>query len=216
MTKAADEFRQAIHRIAESCSRSGSVLQGVVTEVDETEFTCTVKVDDAVDYFDVRLRGLVKGELQGFAFIPKMDSVVLCSLIGANELYVSMFTEIDKVVFTDNDLELLLDKEKIDIKKGDNIKVHVDKDSLSFTNDKVKVLQAGTELTLTAGATTVKASVAGVTIKRGASGLKKTLDDLLSAIQRLTVTTPMGPSSPPINIAEFIKIQTDLLNYLEG
>lgn len=216
MTKTADEFRQAVCRIVESINRSGSVLQGVVTEVDETEFTCTVKVDDAVDYFDVRLRGLVKGELQGFAFIPKMDSVVLCSLIGANELYVSMFTEIDKVIFTDNDLELILDTEKIDIKKGDNIKVHIDKDSLSVTNDKVKVLQEGTEFTLTAGTTTVKASVAGVTIKRGASGLKKTLDDLLSAIQRLTVTTPMGPSSPPINIAEFVKIQLDLINYLEG
>lgn len=58
------------------------VFQGTVTEVNEEEFTCTIKRDDLVDYFDVRLRGLVNPDLQGFAFIPRLDSTVLVCRIG--------------------------------------------------------------------------------------------------------------------------------------
>ena len=69
------------------------VFQGVVTEVNEDEFTCTVKRDDQVDYFDVRLRGLVNTDLQGFAFIPRLQSTVLVCRIGkSNELFVCQFT----------------------------------------------------------------------------------------------------------------------------
>lgn len=169
------------------------VFQGVVTEVNEDEFTCTVKRDDQVDYFGVRLRGLVNADLQGFAFIPRMQSTVLVCRIGkSNELFVCQFTEIDKVYFTDNDWEMVLDTEKLDAKKGENITVHVDADKLEVKNKQVTVLHEAGALTITAGNTTVKASTAGVTITRGGSGLKKTLDDMLTAIQALTVTTPHG------------------------
>jgi hypothetical protein len=55
----------------------------------------------------------------------------------------------------------------------------------------------------------------GFKLENGSSGLKKTLGDILTAIQALTVPTGTGPSGPPINIADFIKAQTDLTNYLE-
>ena len=214
MAQIDDEIKRLIRQAVES---DAVVFQGVVTEVDETEFTCTVRRDDQVDYFEVRLRGLIKGSLQGFAFIPLMQSVVLVAHIGySNELFVCQFTEIDKIIFTDNDLSFLLDTEKIDIKKGEKITVHVDADKLEVVNDKVKVLQEGTALTVTADKTTVKASTGGVTITRNGSGLKKTLDDMLTAIQALTVPTPHGPSGTPINSAKFAAIQKDLPNYLEG
>ncbi len=215
MSKEMEELRRKFHeRFGES---GDQVFLGTVTEVNEDEFTCTVKRDDQVDYFDVRLRGLVKAELQGFAFIPRLQSTVLVCRIGkSNELFVCQFTEIDKMIFTDNDLEVKVDTENIDIKKGEKITVHVDAERLEVTNDKVKALHEADALTVTADSTTVKASTGGVTVTRGGSGLKKTLDDMLTAIQALTVTTPHGPSSTPVNSAKFASIQADLSNYLEG
>lgn len=215
MSKEMEELRRKFQqRFGDS---GDQVFQGTVVEVNEEEFTCTVKRDDQVDYFDVRLRGLIKAELQGFAFIPRLQSTVLVCRIGkSNELFVCQFTEIDKMVFTDNDLEVIIDTENIDIKKGEKITVHVDAEKLEVTNDKVKALHEADKLTVTADSTTIKISTAGVTITRGGSGLKKTLDDMLTAIQALTVTTPHGPSSPPVNSAKFASIQADLPNYLEG
>lgn len=103
MSKEIDEIRRKFQSIFSG--DGDAVFPAVVTEVNEEEFTCTVKRDEQVDYFDVRLRGLVKAELQGFAFIPKLQSTVLVARIGrSNELFVCQFTEVDKVVFTDNDL----------------------------------------------------------------------------------------------------------------
>ena len=96
MSKEMEELRRTFQQ---RFGGSGdTVFQGVVTEVNEEEFTCTVQRDGQVDYFDVRLRGLVNAELQGFAFIPKLQSTVLVCRIGkSNELFVCMFTEIDKM-----------------------------------------------------------------------------------------------------------------------
>ena len=215
MSKEMEELRRKFQE--QFGERGDTVFQAVVTEVDEKEFTCTVRRDGQVDYFDVRLRGLVNADLQGFAFIPRLQSTVLVCRIGkSNELYVCQFTEIDKVIFTAGDLTLVVDTENIDIKKGEKITVHVDAEKLEVTDDKVKALQEADALTVTAGSTTVKASVGGVTITRGGSGLKKTLDDMLAAIQTHTHPCPPGATSVPTNAATFATIKADLPNYLEG
>lgn len=132
-----DDIKQAIRNLT---GMDAQVFPAKVTEIDEEEFTCTVRRDDAVDYFDVRLRALVKGELQGFAFIPKKDSIVLVAHIGhSNEIYICQYSEIDKVIFTNNDLEFVLDRENIDIQKGDDITMHLDKDILTVENKDSKV-----------------------------------------------------------------------------
>ena len=215
MSKEMEELRRKFHeRFGES---GDQVFLGTVTEVNEDEFTCTVKRDDQVDYFDVRLHGLVKAELQGFAFIPRLQSTVLVCRIGkSNELFVCQFTEIDKMIFTDNDLEVKVDTENIDIKKGKKITIHVDAGKLEVTNDKVKALHEADKLTVTADSTIVKASTAGVTITRGSSGLKRTLEQILDGICALTVPTAVGPSGVPINITTFQQIKADLPNYMEG
>lgn len=215
MSKEMDELRRKFQqRFGES---GDQVFQGIVTEVNEEEFTCTIQRDKQVNYFDVRLRGLIKAELQGFAFIPKLQSTVLVCRIGkSNELFVCQFTEIDKVVFTGSDLEVIIDTENIDIKKGEKMAVHVDVEKLEVTNDKVKVLHEAGKLTVTADSTTIKASTGGVTITRGGSGLKKTLEQLLDGICALTVPTAVGSSGVPINMATFQQIKADLPNYMEG
>ena len=193
-----------------------NVIQGVVTEVNEDEFTCTVRVDDAVDYFDVRLRGLVNGNLQGFAFIPKMQSVVLvCPIGGSNELFVCQYTEIDKVIFTDNTLTVTIDTEKLEITKDD----------VSITSDgSSTVIKAGDSvatvntdgLELKNGSSTMTVTSGGLTLKKGGAGLKKTLEGLVDAICQLTVPTGVGPSGMPINMAAFQQIKTEVSQYMEG
>lgn len=177
-----------------------TVFQAVVTKVDEKEFTCEVKRDGAVDYFDVRLRGVIDSGLQGIALIPKLQSTVLVCRIGSsNELFVCQFSEIDKVLFTARDTAFTFDGDTLTLSQGEKVTVTADADGL----------------TVRAGETALKASTAGLSLTRKNSGLKKTLDDLLKAIRNLTVTTGVGPSGPPVNIADFIKIQNDLVNYLE-
>ena len=215
MSKEIDEIRR---KFQSSFNGDGdAVFPAVVTEVNEDEFTCTVQRDEQVDYFDVRLRGLVKAELQGFAFIPKLESIVLVARIGkSNELFVCQFTEIDKVIFTDNDLELKIDLENIDIKKGEKITIHVDAEKLEVVNDKTKVTHEAEALTLLSDQATIKITTGGLTLKKGGSGLKKTLDKMLDGICQLTVPTALGPSGVPINLATFQQIKADLPNYLEG
>lgn len=198
MDKDIDEIRR---RLFAGNNAADTVFQAVVTKVDEKEFTCQVKRNGTVDYFDVRLRGVIDAGLQGVALIPKLQSTVLVCRIGSsNELFVCQFSEIEKVFFESGATEILLNPDTIEIAKG----------------EKVTVTIAADGITVKTGETTLKAATGGLTLTRGGSGLKKTLNNLLSAIQKLTVTTGVGPSGPPINIADFIKVQTDLANYLEG
>lgn len=198
MSKEMEETRQKFY---EKLGGKDQIFQAVVSSVDESEFTCEVKRDDAVDYFDVRLRGLVNEKLKGFAFIPAIGSTVLVCPIGkSNELFVCQFTEVDKLILTSGDIAMTFDPDKIELLKGDKLSVLIDNESITMKADQA----------------TIKATTGGLTFTKGGSGLKKTLNDLLKAIQKLTVTTGVGPSGPPINIADFIKVQQDLPNYLEG
>lgn len=54
------------------------------------------------------------------------------------------------------------------------------------------------------------------TLKNNVTDLRAELDALLVAIQALTVTTPVGPSGPPINIADFIQIQNNINQLLKS
>lgn len=160
-----------------------TILSGTVSAVNESDRTCTVKVEN-VEYEDVRLYGIVKGDLKGFCFIPKIGSQVLAGRIGgSNELFVAMFTEVDKVLLT----------------IGDKMQLTVDAENYCIQAEN----------------TIIRATPTGMTFVRGSSGLKKTLENLIDAITKLTVTTGVGPSGTPINAADFIKVKQDLSNYLE-
>ncbi|MFQ3578535.1 MAG: hypothetical protein SNJ71_00160 [Bacteroidales bacterium] len=54
-----------------------------------------------------------------------------------------------------------------------------------------------------------------VSISNDTVSLAGIMNDLLMALQKLTVATAVGPSSPPINSAEFTKIQTDIKKLLK-
>ena len=214
MSKEIDEIRRKFNGMMGDMVRN--VIQGVVTEVNEDEFTCTVRVDDAVDYFDVRLRGLVDGGLQGFAFIPKAQSVVLvCPIGGSNELFVCQYTEIDKLIFTDNNLKLTIDTEKLELER-DNVTITSDGSStvIKAGDATATVNTDGIELKI--GSSTITVTSGGLTLKKGGAGLKKTLESMLDAICQLTVPTGVGPSGVPINMASFQQIKAEVSQYMEG
>lgn len=56
----------------------------------------------------------------------------------------------------------------------------------------------------------------GFIMQRGDSGLRRTLEKLIDALCTLTVTTGVGPSGTPVNVADFKEIKDDLKNYLRS
>lgn len=54
-----------------------------------------------------------------------------------------------------------------------------------------------------------------ISVKNNSYSLKKAFDDILDAISKLTVTTGVGPSGTPINIAEFTAVRQKLNNFLK-
>lgn len=112
-----------------------TVFMAVVTETDESDFSCTVQVNDMVFYYDVRLRGVVNPDLKGAAFIPKIGSKVLvCRIGGSNELFVAMFTEIDKIIFTNEKMAFTLDQEQV-LFEHENVSLAIESGKMSLDVD---------------------------------------------------------------------------------
>lgn len=100
------------------------VFPAVVKDVDESLRICTVRVNDEVDFEDVRLYAVVDDSLKGFCLIPAVDSLVLVGRIAnSNELFVASFSVVDKVVGT----------------IGDKVEVSMDEESLHYKNDKTEM-----------------------------------------------------------------------------
>lgn len=94
------------------------VFPAQVKKVAEEERTCTVRVNDNVDFFDVKLYAVTDKSLKGFCLIPAIDSTVLVARIAnGNDLYVCSFSEVDKVLGT----------------IGDKVEFCLEEDSCSFT-----------------------------------------------------------------------------------
>ena len=187
-----------------------------VKEVQSKERTCTVEFEE-LNYEDVLLYSVVNSEKKGFVFLPKVGSKVMVTRIaGSNNLFVSMFSEVDKAILTiDEKMSVeVTDKEaKVNIGEtaicvADKVaKVNIKDMAVEVTDKVAKVNIKKTAINVTKG---------GFTIINGGSGLLKTLNDLCDAIVKITVSTAVGPSSPPINIADFVKIKGELKKYLEG
>lgn len=112
MTQRAEEIRR---KLKEMAGGDEQVFLATVKEVNEDEFTCTVETSTDIQYIDVRLRAVIDPEKKGFCFIPKLESLVLVGRIGnSNELFVALFSEIDKIIFNYlEDAEITFDAEKI-------------------------------------------------------------------------------------------------------
>lgn len=131
-SKQMDTIRQMFNnRLAGAAENS---LYATIKEVDEAKRTCKAEIGNIV-YEDILLYSVENADLKGFVFIPAIDSIVLVSKVGTDRMFVASFSEIDKVIFTLNDLELMIDADNIDLKKGEKVTVHVDAKTMKFQND---------------------------------------------------------------------------------
>lgn len=113
------------------------VFPAQVKEVAEEERTCTVRVNDNVDFFDVRLYAVTDKSLKGFCLIPAIDSTVLVARIAnANDLYVCSFSEVDKVLGTIGKHTNLLVEDEHLLLKTENVTVDVSGDKVEVNADK--------------------------------------------------------------------------------
>ena len=177
-----------------------TVFYGEVSEVNEGSQTCTVVMED-IPYENVLLYAVENTELKGQVLIPRIGSTVLVERIANDRYFVVMFSEIDKVLLT----------------IGEKTKAEISEENISIqTGDKTTVTVDAQNCLLQVGESMVKATEKGLTFVKGGAGLKKTLEELIDAITKLTVTTGVGPSGVPVNVADFIKIKQGLNDFLEG
>ena len=177
-----------------------TVFYGEVSAVNEGSRTCTVVMED-IPYENVLLYAVENTELKGQVLIPRIGSTVLVERIANDRYFVVMFSEIDKVLLT----------------IGEKTKAEISEENISIqTGDKTTVTVDAQNCLLQVGESMVKATEKGLTFVKGGAGLKKTLEELIDAITKLTVTTGVGPSGVPVNVADFIKIKQGLNDFLEG
>lgn len=94
---------------------ANSSFLATVAAVDESARTCTVTIDDQ-PYTDVRLYAVENADLKGVCMIPAVGSAVLVSRIGgSNELFVAMFSAIDRVVITTEKVRAVISTDKVEV-----------------------------------------------------------------------------------------------------
>ncbi|MTI33155.1 hypothetical protein [Xanthovirga aplysinae] len=111
-------IKEAIQRMAQAEDHR-SVL-GKVMEVDEEKACCDVELivssgeaeEEKDILFNVRLNG-ISNMTQGMTFIPKLESLVIVSLISDTDSFVSIFSDIEKVKLYTNEYRLNTDDNEI-------------------------------------------------------------------------------------------------------
>lgn len=76
-----------------------------VTSVNETQGSCTVKTDEGVELFDVRLKSVITDVNEGIVIIPKVGSFVLVGLIQNIDVmtFVCSYSEVSSIKFKCSD-----------------------------------------------------------------------------------------------------------------
>lgn len=120
-------------------------IYATVGSVDPDARTVTATDDNDMTYDDVRLYAVERPELKGSVVLPKVGSRVLLSRIGtSNELYVSMFSEVDRMLLT------IGDKQSVEVTEG-LLEAKTDKSNLRITPEGFTIVRdgAGLKKTLT-------------------------------------------------------------------
>ena len=114
------------------------VFPAQVKEVDENNRTCTVRVNDNVDLYDVKLYAVTDKDLKGFCLLPTKDSQVLVARIAnGNDLFVCSFSVVDKVIGTIGDHTSLLVEDEHLLLETENVTIDVAKDKVTVDADEI-------------------------------------------------------------------------------
>ena len=113
------------------------VFPAQVKEVDENNHTCTVRVNDNVDLYEVKLYAVTDKDLKGFCLIPAKDSQVLVARIAnGNDLFVCSFSVVDKVLGTIGEHTSLLVEDEHLLLETEKVTIDVAKDKVTVDADK--------------------------------------------------------------------------------
>lgn len=80
------------------------VVVGKVTDIDESNATCTVSIQGEPIRYDVQLRSVVNSN-DGFVIIPELNSYVLLGIINNNPVhsFIVAYSDIQKVLIKNTD-----------------------------------------------------------------------------------------------------------------
>lgn len=145
-----------------------------IKSINADERTCVVTIEE-IDYDDVRLYSVANKELKGFVMLPKIGSQVIVSRIGnSNELFVSMFSEVDAVKLT----------------IGDKLAVELTTDKLNYTSDKVTLEIKENKVHLTADEIVFNGGDNDGLVKL--KELQSNLDSLKSYVEAIHTAIPVA------------------------
>lgn len=170
-------------------------LVGEVTAIDTDAMSCDVQpLNGSAEIFGVRMSA--DPVHSGLHLIPIVGSRSIVTFLSKDVAFLSLVSDLDYYLVDIDDVSFRLDK--------DGTIIQVSTSEHSVTSDEVR---------MKAGAV-VKVAAGGVLVANGAESLRAILDDLITQISLLTVGTPAGPSTVPVNAAAFTLIKTRLATLL--
>lgn len=159
----------------------------IVKSVDEAKRICSVMLG-GITRENVLLYGVLDDSKKGFCFIPKIDSKVVITTISDTRSYVSLFSEIDKVLVTIGDkVEVLVDAEKL-YYKNDKSELTVSAKDLQFKNDKTSLIITEDKVELASDAIEFNGGKNNGLVK--IKELEKNLDSLKKYVEAINMALP--------------------------
>lgn len=165
-------------------------IDSLVATVDKVNGrTCDVVPLDGAPLKRVRLNTNVSDAV-GLVVTPVEGTPVLVTRLSEVDSFVSLFSAIDKV-------ELVI---------GETILL-VQEDTAEMVMGNTKIIIKDGEVEMNIGEALAKVSGNKFTIKNGAYGLKKALNELIAELKAAIITTPAGPGSmAPSTVAKLVII----------
>ncbi len=189
---------------------------GIVSEIDPVACTVRVKIpmrDDIVSPPMFVLQRATK-DTKWYALPAVNEHVVfLRSKDGATGVVLgAIYSQRDE---TDSTLQ---SEEMTGVKFPDGSVVSFDSDTSTLIIDSRSAVEitADSEISAKVGTTEVSLSTSKVKVKTAGASLKTLLDDILDACIAETHTTPMGPTSPPINVASYVAAKATVALLLDA
>ncbi|HUM50491.1 MAG TPA: hypothetical protein PK431_01710 [Chitinophagales bacterium] len=109
-----------ISKLKQITHRDNDTMIGTVTEIDSDKGTIEVDVD-GLTYYEVQLKSIVKNGVKGAKVVPAKDSVVIVERIGkSNELFVTMCSEVESILWEIEDMKYFVDKDGFVFNDGNN------------------------------------------------------------------------------------------------
>lgn len=116
-----DNFQRLIEAITRKGQAPLLVTVGKVSNIDENKRICDIAIDDDLTLNNCRLNAIVDSYDNRLLVVPKENSMVAFIAIGGKltEPLVIAYSEIDKVLLTIGESDILIEDGKIEMNGGD-------------------------------------------------------------------------------------------------